>query len=615
MSAARVPIFIKIKYNQATRKVTVPDYPPPVWAKLAAAITDRFAIPDSQSIALQYLDSDGDLITISSQIEFDELWNEMTLTAKPTQKDGVDHKTLRLELVLIDDKPKAQAIQAGTASSEKGPTPNFPVADPVTGSGNLEPAPTESESTSLKGKGHLLPGTPAPDPPEYPINPFPSSNSQTTPIDTSRGLSALITAIDAIAPKLHDSLGGYAQLIVQVTDQLSDTCRVISDHLQKPPVHPVFSHPSPPPRESHPSAQLHNPPDSPPHPTTANRPVFPSPPTASTTPFGHSSSIFPPFKSTQPDSLNTNTAPACVPVPTPHYPLFRYETRHPPDNPMSDFGAQPTRVPEKTSSGAMGWTLAPSYTAPLHPTTCQTRPQGGLGFAPVQAKTITPMFASNRASSPHETVFEGVGLHNVQASSRSSFTTKKCPSILEKSVFRGLVNESVSKHSPARSPHFSKESILTDSEKDGAPDFSDVDTGSWSKPYNHVTGSPMFKNARCGGPVGKQDAAPRGNDNKSKEKKKERGGGLGSGAAEKKKEPFGWGIEVPEKKNGKRKGPVSWADAPRWSSSGWATTSPSTKPTFSAAGKDSMIPDSPDDRLNVVWFGFLSSVTPSRLYL
>jgi hypothetical protein len=64
MSAARVPIFIKIKYNQATRKVTVPDYPPPVWAKLAAAITDRFAIPDSQSIALQYLDSDGDLITM-----------------------------------------------------------------------------------------------------------------------------------------------------------------------------------------------------------------------------------------------------------------------------------------------------------------------------------------------------------------------------------------------------------------------------------------------------------------------------------------------------------------------------------------------------------------------
>ncbi|KAA1074085.1 hypothetical protein PGT21_011034 [Puccinia graminis f. sp. tritici] len=73
MSSQQAPLFIKIKHANSTRKVRVPNQPAPVWSKLSAAIVDRFGIPEGQPIGLQYLDPEGDIITISSQVEFDEL--------------------------------------------------------------------------------------------------------------------------------------------------------------------------------------------------------------------------------------------------------------------------------------------------------------------------------------------------------------------------------------------------------------------------------------------------------------------------------------------------------------------------------------------------------------
>ncbi|KAA1067809.1 hypothetical protein PGT21_017646 [Puccinia graminis f. sp. tritici] len=64
----------------------------------------------------------------SSQVEFDELWHEITLAAKPNQKGGVDQRTLSLELILIDHQPtqpkpssdltKVHHPEAGSISTE-----------------------------------------------------------------------------------------------------------------------------------------------------------------------------------------------------------------------------------------------------------------------------------------------------------------------------------------------------------------------------------------------------------------------------------------------------------------------------------------------------------------
>ncbi|OAV96522.1 hypothetical protein PTTG_00974 [Puccinia triticina 1-1 BBBD Race 1] len=217
MASHQAPLFIKIKHADSTRKVQVPNQPAPVWSKLSAAIVERFGIPKEQPIGLEYVDPEGDIITISSQVEFDELWDEITLAAQSTRKGGVEQRTLTLLLVLIgrqspqptqpSDRAQGHPIVAGSATAA-APTAN------VDDSG-------VDASTS--------------DPPEYPINTSPSPISQPPLADPSLGLSALITAIDTIAPKLQDTLGGYAQMIVQVADQLSDTCQVIASRLQQEP--------------------------------------------------------------------------------------------------------------------------------------------------------------------------------------------------------------------------------------------------------------------------------------------------------------------------------------------------------------------------------------------
>ncbi|KAI9617446.1 hypothetical protein KEM48_004899 [Puccinia striiformis f. sp. tritici PST-130] len=274
MSSGQSPLFIKIKYAGSTRKVRVPNQPAPVWSKLSKAIIDRFVIPENQSIGLQYVDSDGDAITISSQVEFDELWHEITLAARPSQKNGTDQRALSLELVLIDpinpfqpkqpsDHNKDQNVMNAESTPATGSTPK-PDSTPIGGSttqiidpsGEFSPLGHATTESCNPIKSDSAPCTSAADPPEYPIAASPSPNIQNTPVDLSLGLSALLTALDGITPKLQSTLGSYARMVVQVTDQLSDTCRVIANQLQEPPTQTGPTNPLSPQAESRsPAAQ------------------------------------------------------------------------------------------------------------------------------------------------------------------------------------------------------------------------------------------------------------------------------------------------------------------------------------------------------------------------
>ncbi|POW18591.1 hypothetical protein PSHT_05688 [Puccinia striiformis] len=89
MSYNQTPLFIKIKYANFTRK---------------------------------YLDLDGDAITISSQVEFNELWHKITLAARPSQKNGTDQRALSLELVLIDPVTPFQPKQPKTQKKQDPPS-------------------------------------------------------------------------------------------------------------------------------------------------------------------------------------------------------------------------------------------------------------------------------------------------------------------------------------------------------------------------------------------------------------------------------------------------------------------------------------------------------------
>ncbi|PLW32910.1 hypothetical protein PCANC_17104 [Puccinia coronata f. sp. avenae] len=108
-----IPLLIKIKYAAVTRIFQV-NQPVPIWSNLSADIVERFGIPKEQPIGLQYLDPEGDTITISSQAECDTLWYQiLPVAAIPSQTGG---KTLRFELALID-RQSSQAQPPRTIKS------------------------------------------------------------------------------------------------------------------------------------------------------------------------------------------------------------------------------------------------------------------------------------------------------------------------------------------------------------------------------------------------------------------------------------------------------------------------------------------------------------------
>ncbi|KAA1078948.1 hypothetical protein PGTUg99_010658 [Puccinia graminis f. sp. tritici] len=579
MSSQQAPLFIKIKHANSTRKVRVPNQPAPVWSKLSAAIVGRFGIPEGQPIGLQYLDPEGDIITISSQVEFDELWHEITLAAKPNQKGGVDQRTLSLELILIDHQPtqpkpssdltKVHHPEAGSISTEGStfqliPTPvdgsSTSTVDPASDSAHLGPAAAKGNNP-IKGASDPTPGTAASDPPEYPINTSPSPNSRSPLVDSNLGLSALITAIDAIAPKLQDTLGGYAQMIVQVSDQLSDTCRVIASHLKEPSTQ-AGPNPRPAPfGERYPSA----------HPTSAPR-MSPShvnygfTPASDWNPSGPTAppaSVFPcsspqaPLWFTRPplgEATHPNAFYPSVPrekkCNAPSYAKHSFGFGNTPDkdriNPTI-FSHDYLNVPRKSFVGGVAHVDPWAYFHSANPKFESNSPNspdkihfGAAGFGNVRGKGKSgpsPIFANNSPSSPVKTKFSGVGNQKSREKGWNSFTPPapiNAFNLAGRSNFGCTSQENLAKHSPAPSSDLPKTfSPINRQKKKQSSDFSDDETNGWLEPPNaNKTGGSATKGVH-GKTMAEQAAttSPRAND-------------VG-------------GIE-------KKKGPVSWADMPDW---------------------------------------------------
>ncbi|KNE94666.1 hypothetical protein PSTG_12028 [Puccinia striiformis f. sp. tritici PST-78] len=105
MSSHQAPLSIKIKHADVIHKLQVNQHVP-IWSTFLAAIAQRFGMPEEQPIGLQYLDPEGDTITISTQADFDELWHEaLSVTAQSYQTGGVDQRNRCLELALINHHP------------------------------------------------------------------------------------------------------------------------------------------------------------------------------------------------------------------------------------------------------------------------------------------------------------------------------------------------------------------------------------------------------------------------------------------------------------------------------------------------------------------------------
>ncbi|KAI7959600.1 hypothetical protein MJO28_003391 [Puccinia striiformis f. sp. tritici] len=78
MSSHQAPLSIKIKHATVIHKLQVNQHVP-IWSTFSAAIAQRFGMPEEQPIGLQYLDPEGDTITISTQADCDELWHKLAL--------------------------------------------------------------------------------------------------------------------------------------------------------------------------------------------------------------------------------------------------------------------------------------------------------------------------------------------------------------------------------------------------------------------------------------------------------------------------------------------------------------------------------------------------------
>ncbi|KAH9461838.1 hypothetical protein MJO29_003449 [Puccinia striiformis f. sp. tritici] len=102
MSSHQAPLSIKIKHATVIHKLQVNQHVP-IWSTFSAAIAQRFGMPEEQPIGLQYLDPEGDTITISTQADCDELWHKvLSVTAISSQTGGVDQRNRCLELALIN---------------------------------------------------------------------------------------------------------------------------------------------------------------------------------------------------------------------------------------------------------------------------------------------------------------------------------------------------------------------------------------------------------------------------------------------------------------------------------------------------------------------------------
>lgn len=288
------------------------------------------------------------------------------------------------------------------------------------------------------------------------------------------------------------------------------------------------------------------------------------------------------MESTQRPYWPTRSPLGFPPVPKPNYPFMGHERGY-----ASSFA-------DKSNVGAAGFrnVLAKDRSSPVpsfEHESAKTPEQSSFGFMPWEAikSNYRPVLANTSGSVPAKTPWRGLGLDTVRqkeeqgelqgvgslcppAIARSSLTPilpNSHPSSLDKNSFVGPGEGSLLGH--AYSPSL-------DRRNNDSPDFSLDDT--WPQPDNYTPGSPVFKDAKRVKQALAHVADPDGNSNDGAEQSML---GWGVGASEKKEER--WGEEVKDtgfccgkagkgkKKCGwdhggaeKKKGPVSWADAPEW---------------------------------------------------
>ncbi|KAI5477903.1 P-TEFb-associated cyclin-dependent protein kinase Cdk9 [Pseudohyphozyma bogoriensis] len=71
------PLFTLPPPVDQTRNIPLPSSPAPTWDELATQVKQRFGLENTTEFVLRFTDSDGDLITVSSDVELAELWDSI----------------------------------------------------------------------------------------------------------------------------------------------------------------------------------------------------------------------------------------------------------------------------------------------------------------------------------------------------------------------------------------------------------------------------------------------------------------------------------------------------------------------------------------------------------
>ncbi|KAF0517020.1 pb1 domain containing protein [Gigaspora margarita] len=101
---------VNVKYENTVRSIKLP--PNSTWLELESNFRDLFQIPNSTFITASYIDEDGDIITISSDIELWEFFSQysvnntikLTLTTTNSLSVPIIETTTALEQLNINDE-------------------------------------------------------------------------------------------------------------------------------------------------------------------------------------------------------------------------------------------------------------------------------------------------------------------------------------------------------------------------------------------------------------------------------------------------------------------------------------------------------------------------------
>ncbi|KAL8291803.1 hypothetical protein RQP46_002061 [Phenoliferia psychrophenolica] len=98
-------IDLKLSLGPTTRRIPIRSSPAPTWSALESLIQARFGLDaTTDSLQLVYTDSEGDKVTLSSDVELVELW-DATDAVKSFEEDN------RFEVVLRKTAPAANATE------------------------------------------------------------------------------------------------------------------------------------------------------------------------------------------------------------------------------------------------------------------------------------------------------------------------------------------------------------------------------------------------------------------------------------------------------------------------------------------------------------------------